>query len=528
MAYAPAFNDVWFNATSSGSGDFVVASAVSGYRTPATAAIPNGTTVHYSARTATEYENGEGTYTSGTVTIARTTIYASSNSNAKVTFGSIPAVAICPLAEDTILGIVVPGTSAIVIGGSAASSTLTLRSTSGTGTSDSIVFQTGSQVEAMRIDTSQFVTIGGFASVQIGAQSANLQIVGPATEWSFSGITVGATTGTLGYAAAKTRGSTPSTQTIVVSGDQILEVSGWGSDGAAYQNAVAMRGYVDGTPGANDMPGRISFWTTPDGSTTIAERLRIDSAGAVTIGGNAQVNVGSALSRLQVVSTSADWALGYITTGNDAGASGMIACKTRGSTPSTNTIVASSDSIWNFHAYGNDGTAYQNCAGVLVQVDGTPGAGSMPGRWMFQTVASGSTTLVERFRIDSAGAIYLLSIGTTATAANCFINNGSSPVNSVLRSTSSVRYKTDITPVPQSRIDALMKLEPIEYKSLASADNPETRFVGLTAEAVAAVDPYLVSLDEHGRPDGVMYDRILLLQVAALRREIAMLKKRRK
>ena len=48
----------------------------------------------------------------------------------------------------------------LVIGGTAASSTLTLESTSGVGTSDAILFKTGSQNERMRIDSSGNVGIG--------------------------------------------------------------------------------------------------------------------------------------------------------------------------------------------------------------------------------------------------------------------------------------------------------------------------------------------------------------------------------
>ncbi len=48
-------------------------------------------------------------------------------------------------------------------------------------------------------------------------------------------------------------------------------------DGAAWQTAAAIRGYIDGVPALNDSPGRIAFWTTPPGSTTLAEALRIDS-----------------------------------------------------------------------------------------------------------------------------------------------------------------------------------------------------------------------------------------------------------
>jgi len=52
------------------------------------------------------------------------------------------------------------GTMATLTGGTAASSTLTIQSTSGTGTSDAIIFKTASQSEAMRITTGGNVGIG--------------------------------------------------------------------------------------------------------------------------------------------------------------------------------------------------------------------------------------------------------------------------------------------------------------------------------------------------------------------------------
>jgi len=55
-------------------------------------------------------------------------------------------------------------------------------------------------------------------------------------------------------------------------------------DGSAYREGASIRFYTDAATGANDFPGRISFWTTPDSSASPAERMRIDNAGKVGIG----------------------------------------------------------------------------------------------------------------------------------------------------------------------------------------------------------------------------------------------------
>lgn len=78
-----------------------------------------------------------------------------------------------------------------------------------------------------------------------------------------------------------TRG-TGGAHTVVVSGDT-LRVRFQGSDGTAYRTLAEVVGIIDGTPGASDMPGRLSFYTTPDGSATGVENFRINNAGHVGI-----------------------------------------------------------------------------------------------------------------------------------------------------------------------------------------------------------------------------------------------------
>ncbi len=71
---------------------------------------------------------------------------------------------------------------------------------------------------------------------------------------------------------------------IVSSGDDIGIIEFEGYDGANYIRAAQIEAEVDGTPGTNDMPGRLVFSTTPDGASSATERMRITNAGSVGIG----------------------------------------------------------------------------------------------------------------------------------------------------------------------------------------------------------------------------------------------------
>jgi hypothetical protein len=72
--------------------------------------------------------------------------------------------------------------------------------------------------------------------------------------------------------------------TAVSSGDALGAVSFQGSDGTEFVEGAAIAAFVDGTPGANDMPGRLVFSTTADGASSPTERMRITSVGRVGVG----------------------------------------------------------------------------------------------------------------------------------------------------------------------------------------------------------------------------------------------------
>ena len=71
---------------------------------------------------------------------------------------------------------------------------------------------------------------------------------------------------------------------IVTTKDDIGNIRFAADDGTQFITAAEILAEVDGTPGTNDMPGRLTFSTTAVGSSVPTQRMRIDSDGSVYIG----------------------------------------------------------------------------------------------------------------------------------------------------------------------------------------------------------------------------------------------------
>jgi hypothetical protein len=82
----------------------------------------------------------------------------------------------------------------------------------------------------------------------------------------------------------RSRSSSIGGTTLVQSGDWLGALSFNGYDGTNPIEAATIKAEVDGTPGVNDMPGRLVFSTTADGASSTTERMRITSDGNVLVG----------------------------------------------------------------------------------------------------------------------------------------------------------------------------------------------------------------------------------------------------
>lgn len=123
---------------------------------------------------------------------------------------------------------------------------------------------------------------------------------------------------------------------------------------------------------------------------------------------------------LQVEGTDAAGSTSSITrNSNDANPAGLYFAKSRSATAGGVTILQSGDTIGTINFLGADGANTNSfAASIQAQVDGTPGAGDMPGRLVFYTTADGSSTATQRMLINNAG---LVGIGVTPTASNGYL-----------------------------------------------------------------------------------------------------------
>jgi hypothetical protein len=80
----------------------------------------------------------------------------------------------------------------------------------------------------------------------------------------------------------KTRGTAVNSNTLVQVNDNLGVIHFEGADGSVLRIAATIAAQVDGTPGANDMPGRLVFSTTADGASSPTERMRIMNNGVIS------------------------------------------------------------------------------------------------------------------------------------------------------------------------------------------------------------------------------------------------------
>ena len=335
---------------------------------------------------------------------------------------------------------------------------------------NAVTFNTNGSNERARIDSNGRLIIGHTAST---GEARYFQVIGTTGDTSsIQLIRHSANASCSQIDLSKSRNATKGSNTIVQDDDVLGQITFRGDDGTDLNSTGAtISAAVDGTPGSNDMPGRLVFSTTADGANSATERLRIQSDGTVrfynsiyggdnkpiylgnsndfslfhdsggasiirynhSVGGlhfrnnsNADQMIIDSNGRLIIGHTSATSISGHtpqfqlqgahyntqtlsvVSNSADANPAYLFLSKQRSGAAGGNTIVQANDRVGEIRFNGNDGVDF-NCESSLIasEIDGTPGADDMPGRLVFYTTPDGSQAPTERLRITSDGKMAL-------------------------------------------------------------------------------------------------------------------------
>ena len=170
-----------------------------------------------------------------------------------------------------------------------------------------------------------------------------------------------------------------------------------------------------------DSSGRVGIGTATPGSAleinaaastspfiakiNTSEVARIDSSGRLLVGTSSARTLFTGFTpTVQVeTATSATANISIVSTQDIVGGANFWLGHARGA----NGVLNSGDELGALLFNGGDGTDIQSIgAKIAVEVDGTPGANDMPGRFVFSTTADGAASPTERMRIDSTGRIF--------------------------------------------------------------------------------------------------------------------------
>ena len=142
--------------------------------------------------------------------------------------------------------------------------------------------------QRITIDSSGRLLAGTATARRVGVVTAGFELIGDVDKSAISSSVYSNDSSGPYLSLGKSRGVSDGSYTIVTANDQLGNITFSGADGSTLNSiGASITANVDGTPGANDMPGRLVFSTTADSGSSPSERLRITSAGLVGIGSTA-------------------------------------------------------------------------------------------------------------------------------------------------------------------------------------------------------------------------------------------------
>lgn len=347
------------------------------------------------------------------------------------------------------------------------------------------------QTAIQELDDEKFAKTGGTISggVVIGTATANLTGYSPATtpllwvqgdiqqEIRVNSFHSNANNST-NIVLAKGRG-TAASPADVQNGDQIAGFIPYAVSGSEGWHAGQILAVIDGTfTTGQQPPARLDLYAAA-ANTVPNLVLSVKTAGTQTTG-NATVtgSIGAG--------TTSPNPIGYDSAIAASSTTGLCAVGVQTTAADADANLAG-DLL--FVATANTSAADKRIAYIRGTTSGST-ANHRGGQLDFVTRTDGGSLGVGMI-ITQTRAVKFPEIGTTASAANAFIDNGAD--NNLLRSTSRAEFKTDVEDIdPEVIRKILMSFRAVWFRSNCEADRKDWSFYGGISDEVAKIDPRLV------------------------------------
>jgi hypothetical protein len=347
------------------------------------------------------------------------------------------------------------------------------------------------------IDASGRLLIGTSTTdtVGVGSGGAQLQSVAanPFSAARFSNDAFGCV-----VAIGKSRGASAGSYTVVQNNDILGEIRFAGADGTDLQTIGAqINAEVDGTPGANDLPGRLVLSTTADGASSSTERVRVTSAGRVGI------NTASPGSVCHVAGSNGD---GLTVSGG--GATGVFRSSASGtelgSTSGDNTVFLSGSGTERMRIT-NAGYIKASNNGSYVSVGGAEhefrnsSSGSATARFHHAGTANDEYGLsVTTANDQNASSTYFLRCaGSSTERARIRTNGGLANYSANNANLSDRNVKKDISPAADTW-DCIKEWEIVNYRYKDQSDDADLN-LGVIAQQVAESCPEVITVFQEAK-----------------------------
>jgi hypothetical protein len=173
----------------------------------------------------------------------------------------------------------------------------------------------------LAVGSSASFVVGATAGVVTNAVGVPQISASSNTYSSIGSIAHNTTDGNHGFVlVGKSRG-TKASPTILADGDTFGEYAFVAYDGAAYRTSAGIRGIISGTPGAGDLPTRLSFSVAADGAPSTTERMNLMPTGNLLIGTTTDIT-GTGGLHVAGTGTASTTTSGALRVGSNVGLSG--------------------------------------------------------------------------------------------------------------------------------------------------------------------------------------------------------------